>query len=117
MQVYQVGPDVPYDLPEGDDRFEWIVHYYEDGGYDGSGEAVGLNKEDGLLYVKNLGHCSCYGPFDGGMDGADKYEVAKFLEDKDDIMSYDAGKEIKDKVKELLGWKAPVFQDKFSFLE
>lgn len=116
MQVYQVGPDVPYDLPEADDRFEWIVHYYEDGGYDGSGDAVGLNKEDGLLYVKNLSHCSCYGPFDGGMDSGDKHTVESFLGDKDDIFSYDAKDGIKAKVKELLGWKAPVFQDKFNLL-
>jgi hypothetical protein len=116
VKIYQIGPDVPYDLSE-DERFEWIVHYYEDGGYDGSGEAVGLCKDDGLLYVKNLGHCSCYGPMDGGMESGDKYTVEQFLSDKDDIMFYDPGKEMKDKVKELLGWKAPVFQEPFNFLD
>ena len=64
MKIYQVGPDIPYDCPsEEDERFEWLVYWYEDGGYDGSGEAVALGK-DGLLYGFNLGHCSCYGPFD-----------------------------------------------------
>lgn len=117
MKIYQVGPDVPYDLSE-DDRFEWIVHYYEDGGYDGSGEAVGLCKDDGLLYIKNLGHCSCYGPMDGGMESGDKMTVAEFLKDKDDIHSYDARTEIKDKVKELVPpWEAPVFSEKLNLLD
>jgi hypothetical protein len=104
MKIYQVGPDVPYDLWE-DDRFEWIVHWYEEGCYDGSGEAVGLCKDDGLLYIKNLGHCSCYGPMDGGMESGDKMTVEKFLEHKDDIHAYDAGKEVKAKVLELVSGK------------
>lgn len=112
MQIYQVGPDAPYDLVE-DDRFEWCVYWYEDGGYDGSGEAVALCKEDGLLYVKNLGHCSCYGPMDGGLDSGDKITRENFLSEKDDIISYDARKEIKEKVRELI----PVVFDKpFKFL-
>lgn len=101
MKIYQVGPDDPGVGEE--ERFEWIVHWYEIGDYDGSGEAVGLNKEDGLLYIKNLGHCSCYGPFDDGMESGDKMTVAKFLEHKDDIHVFDARKEIKDKVLELVG--------------
>ena len=101
MKIYQVGPDDPYDIQE-DAWFEWVVHWYESGYYDGSGEAVGLNKEDGLLYIKNLGHCSCYGPMDGGMESGDTMTVAKFLEHKDDIHVFDARKEIKDKVLELL---------------
>ena len=118
MKIYQVGPDDP-GIGE-DERFEWVVHWYEEGSYEGSGEAVGLCKEDGLLYVQSLSHCSCYGPADDGMIvgvTADKHAVEKFLEDKDDIMSYDAGKEIKDKVKELVSWAAPVFQEKSSFLD
>lgn len=101
MKIYQVGPDCPYDLQD-DDRFEWVVHWYEDGGYDGSGDAVGLNKEDGLLYIKNLGHCSCYGPLDGGMESGSKCSVAKFLENKDNIHDLDVTDAIKVKVLELL---------------
>ena len=119
MKIYQVGPDVPYDLPgEDNEQFEWVVFWYEDGGYDGSGEAVALCKDDGLLYIKDLGHCSCYGPMDGGMESGDKMTVEKFLEDKDDIHSYDARKEIKDKVSELVSLaNAPVFVEKFMFLD
>lgn len=119
MKIYQVGPDVPYDLPgEDNQQFDWLVFWYEDGGYDGSGDAVALGKEDGLLYVKNLGHCSCYGPMDGGMESGTKYTVEQFLEDKEDIFTYDPRTELKEKVKELLPqWKAPVFSENFAFLE
>jgi len=119
MKIYQVGPDTPYDLPgEDNQRFEWLVYWYEDGGYDGSGEAVAFCKDEGMLYVRNLEHCSCYGPLDGGMESGVKYPVEKFLEEKDDIFTYDARKEIKEKVSELLAsWQPPIFNEAFKFLE
>jgi hypothetical protein len=117
MKIYQVGPDVPYDLPgEDDQRFEWVVFWYEDGGYDGSGEAVGLCKDDGLLYIKDLGHCSCYGPMDGGLESGDKMTVEDFLKHNESVLAYEPKDEIKSKVAELLQWKAPVFFEKFNFL-
>lgn len=104
MKIYQVGPNVPYDLPgEENQDFEWVVFWYEDGGYDGSGEAVGLRKQDGLLYVKNLEHCSCYGPMDGGLESGGLFTVEEFLNHKDNVLDFDARKEIKDKIAELLG--------------
>lgn len=119
MKIYLVGSgDTPYDLPgEDNQQFEWVVVDYHDDGYEGWGEAAALCKEDGLLYVKNLGHCSCYGPLDGGLEAGDKYTVEKFLGDKDDILTYDAGNAVKAKVAELLSCQAPVFQEKFTFLE
>ena len=117
MKIYQVGPDMPYGLPEEDDQqFDWVVFWYEDGGYDGSGEAVALCKDDGLLYIKDLGHCSCYGPMDGGLESGATVTVEKFLEQRDNIHSF-ARTEIEEKVFELLPrWKAPVFTEKFEFL-
>ncbi len=101
MDIYQVGPDMPYGLSE-DQKFAWVVIYYENGGYDGQGEAVALCKDDGLLYIKNLGHCSCYGPMDDGLEAGGTMTVEKFLEDKEDIISYDAKDVVKEKVSELL---------------
>lgn len=106
MKIYQVGPDVlsDWDIEElgGNDRFEWLVHWYLSGSYEGEGEAVALSKDGETLYVKNLGHCSCYGPMDGGMESGDKMTVEKFLEVKENVLDYDCRKEIKDKVFELL---------------
>lgn len=120
MKIYNVGPDEMWDsdMPgEDNQKFEWLVYSYENGSYEGSGEAVALCKEDGLLYVKNLGHCSCYGPMDGGMEAGAKVTIAYFLSQKDNIHSYDAMDEIKEKVRELLPGYAPVFTEKFDLLE
>ena len=38
----------------------WLVYYYEEGDYEGSGFAVW--ESDGKLYYHDMGHCSCYGP-------------------------------------------------------
>lgn len=104
MNIYKIGPDVPRDLPKDDDQFEWLVYHYKIDGYDGYGQAVALCKEDGLLYFKDLYHCSCFDGFDGGMKSGDKYTVASFLKDKDDALSFDALKVVKEKVAELTGW-------------
>lgn len=102
MQVYSVGVD---DLNEYDwanikqDDYQWIVYWYESGSYDGSGEMVALGN-DGAIYYSNLGHCSCYGPLDGGLG---KTTIEEFFKDKDDIWQLDWNQKIKDKVKELIG--------------
>ena len=105
MIFYSVGPDElneSYDTPSDAQEFEWVVYSYERGYYDGSGEAVGLCN-DGLLYRTGLGHCSCYGPMDGAMKNGVGISIDDFLSDKENIHSYDACQEIKDKVRELLG--------------
>lgn len=103
MKIYQVGPDTSYDVPgEETEEYEWLVFWYKDEGYDGHGETVAYCKGDGLLYVKDLSHCSCYSPFDWGMESGVKMTVEAFLKEKDDIHDYDARNEIKDKVRELL---------------
>jgi len=47
-----------------------LIYWYASGSYEGSGEA--LLRKDGLWIYENLGHCSCYGPFDTtpSFDGA-----------------------------------------------
>lgn len=119
VEIYNVGQDVPYDLPDQDERFEWLVYWYEDGGYDGNGECVGYNKEDGMLYTKNLGHCSCYGPFDGWGTDCTKVTPEEFFRDKDSIFDPDNMDVIKKKVAELIPWAVPsgkVFKEKFDLL-
>lgn len=44
-----------------------IVYSYENGGYDGNGLAVYLDT-NGDYHLDELGHCSCYGPFDDGFN-------------------------------------------------
>jgi hypothetical protein len=60
--VYRLGDDA-YDL-RASFEYEWLVYDYGIGDYCGNGTAVALSK-DGKLYMADLGHCSCYGPFDG----------------------------------------------------
>lgn len=102
MRVYQVGPDAVNESElAGNGKFKWIVYWYQSGYYDGEGEAVALST-DNVLYCKGLSHCSCYGPEDGGMLSGDTIPIETFLADKDDIMTYDARKEIKDKVRSIV---------------
>lgn len=106
MNIFNVGQEELSDYELKDlqsDNLLWVVYSYESGSYDGDGQAVGLRINDGMLQVKSLGHCSCYGPTEGGMEDGDLVSVEQFLFDKDDIFSHDARKEIKDKVKELVG--------------
>lgn len=122
VEMFKVGPDElnEWDLNEvkDDPRFEWFVYWYQDGGYDGQGDALALCKEDGLLYYKDLSHCSCYGPMEGWSTGSTKYTVEQFFEDSDSIFAWTVRDEIKAKVTELLPRsKAPVFDEKFEFLK
>lgn len=103
MLKFSVGPDELHEYDWQDIRnqenYQWVVYWYENGGYDGSGEMVALGN-DGTLYYRNLGHCSCYGPCDGDLR---KTTVEEFFKDKDDIWQKDWNQKIKDKVKELIG--------------
>lgn len=106
MLIYNVGVD---ELREWDFRevkaeaYKWIVYDYQDGGYDGSGVAVAYKEENGLLYIKNLGHCSCYGPMDSWETECYVMTVAELLRDKDSVMDFDCKDAIKNKVRELIG--------------
>ena len=48
-------------------RIVWLAYWYESGCYEGSGKAVYLDSL-GTWHQDDLGHCSCYGPFDGGFN-------------------------------------------------
>lgn len=111
MKIYNVGSDElgNWDLKDveaQEDQFEWFVYDYQNGGYDGSGEAVALGK-DGKLHCKNLGHCSCYGPMDGWPYSTEVVAVEDFFKTKDNVLDYDCKDAIKAKVAELLGLSLP----------
>lgn len=65
-----------YDL-QRTDEINILVSKYEEGEYDGSGEAL-LLRDNNVVEYYRLGHCSCYGPFDGGPD--ETYTLEEFLE-------------------------------------
>lgn len=100
-EIYNVGDEECCDV-YADEKFRWIVYVYENYGYEGGGEAVGYNIEDGLLYVQSLSHCSCYGPMDDGFNGATKYTVEEYLRVKDNVLDYESMDCVKKKVHELL---------------
>lgn len=101
-KIYNVGTEVPYDLPT-DDGLQWLVYLYEDyDGYSGGGQAVALTI-DGTVLVKDLGHCSCYGPFDCWETSSQKITVEELLREKDDVHDIIIKEEIMSKAKELLG--------------
>lgn len=106
MKIYNVGKVelCEYDFSEIKDqiKYEWMVYWYDQDGYDGSGEAVALGK-DGVLYCKNLGHCSCYGPMESWETGCSQLTVEEFFRDKDSIFDYDCKEAIKKEVRSLLG--------------
>lgn len=121
VTIYNVGPDeliYEYDEMVKDERYEWIVYWYQTGDYDGSGEAAMYGK-DGKLYTRGLGHCSCYGPLDGwATDQPVAVEPEKFFADKDSIWDHDCKDAIKQKVGELLAAlpSGKVFGEPFDFL-
>ena len=47
-------------------HWKWCVYNYQSGSWDGSGYLVACDNQD-MLYECSLGHCSCYGPGDGGV--------------------------------------------------
>ena len=69
MTIFELGPEMvepgQADLPDGS---PWLVYWYRSGDYDGDGQAV-ASLPDGHLVEASLGHCSCYGPWEGGWSG------------------------------------------------
>lgn len=101
MLVFSVGPDeLPeYELPNVED-YIWLVYWYENYGYEGSGEAVALDKEGHLQYSR-LEHCSCYGAMEG-FPCKTFMTVEEFFAPKENIHDVDFMDEIKEKVKLLM---------------
>ena len=104
MKVYCLN-DEAYGYDDGGDQYQWMAYWYESEPYEGSGEAVALGK-DGFLYIANLGHCSCYGPFEDHWDNTpaswDKVSVEDFLGGLDSVHGHVSYAELEAKVAELL---------------
>lgn len=100
MKVYDLCcPFHDYELKQiGLETYEWLVHWYDGGCYEGSGEAVGY--KDGNLYIYNLSHCSCYGPLEGSPTIV---SVEKYKAELDDVLgACQFRKEVAEKIQELL---------------
>lgn len=84
MQVYDLK-DSPYDVGSvNQNDYYFLVTDYEEGYYDGNGEAIAFGK-DGKLYFSNLGHCSCYGPLDEFPNGG-SLSVEEFIEQGSSVL-------------------------------
>lgn len=103
MKIYNVGPDelCDWDLEQVGEGYDWLVYWYEVGCYDGDGEAVALRK-DGMVEIKCLGHCSCYGPMDDWATGISEVSLEELLRDKDSVHDIAVREEIMSKVRELV---------------
>lgn len=107
MQEFQVGPDDPGVCQ--DERFSWVVHHYTIGDYCGDGEAVAFCKETGLLHIHYLGHCSCYGPLEDGLNGGQTMTVEDFLANQQEtIFDYEPNGLVMSMVRSLLLNNKPV---------
>ncbi|MFA5572276.1 MAG: hypothetical protein WDA42_04150 [Candidatus Bathyarchaeia archaeon] len=98
MEVYNIGPDDVGELPDGTD-IRWIVYWYESYGYDGLGQAVILWLDDSVT-IQDLGHCSCYGPFESM--GKDNTTLADILRKNDNIHDLNIREDIMLKIRKLL---------------
>lgn len=110
MRIFQVGRDAlqEWEWAIKEDDYEWFVYDYEDagyGGYDGYGQAVALRR-DGVVVVKSLDHCSCYGPMDCWETSSYKVTVEEFLREKDSIHDIRCSDAIMSKAKELFSGMA-----------
>jgi len=74
MHVFSLGPDEydPDNLPK--DRI-WVVYWYEEGYYDGSGIAM-IKYLDGTFDWHCMGHCSCYGGWEEYIEAHMTFEEA-----------------------------------------
>ena len=82
-KIVSVGPDETVYASDWDlTDVSWIVYWYENGGYDGTGVAVAKHV-DGRYSETNLGHCSCYGPLDRGFDYVERKRIVQIAELRD----------------------------------
>ena len=80
------------------ESFDWIVHNYKIGDWCGDGCAAAL--KDSILYIYNLGHCSCYGPFEFGY--FDSFSIQEFLYSEDIFTGIINDDKVRNKVMELV---------------
>lgn len=67
MKIIAVGDEYDPSEYEVPPNTEWIIYEYSRGAWEGSGIAY-CKTMDGKYWTRSLGHCSCYGAWDGGND-------------------------------------------------
>jgi len=109
MKIYSVGPTDDCVVEEtikysgkNPTEVEFVVYWYEAGSYEGSGTAY-LKDTEGNWWTKNLGHCSCYGPWDSDGNGWNAISYEEMMNVYLSNESYNLGesKSIRDKILEL----------------
>lgn len=102
MDIYCLHDEVQtYHQPKDEEsKYRWLVYWYEGDSYDGRGEGVALGY-DGLLYVYPLGHCSCWGPFDGFGCHSGGITIDQYFEGEDEVTD-NHSQEVREVVKKLL---------------
>lgn len=103
MEIYKVGRDElsQFDFENLPKDMLWFVYNYEVYGYEGGGQGVGF--KDGLLWIYNLGHCSCYEPLETNWSKRSQFitlTINQFL--SPDILNGEYESGIYSKCKELL---------------
>lgn len=78
MKIYSVGVDKTDDYGFVPDKTIWMVYWYSQGDWEGSGSAYAKDS-DGNYWFLNLGHCSCYGAFDSSEKHWEKLQSKKEL--------------------------------------
>jgi hypothetical protein len=93
MKEFHFGDD-----PRGYDA-QIVVTDYECGSWEGSGSALTL-ENDGTVRLHNLGHCSCYGPWENSFD--EWANLDALIEDSKSVLCT-VSQEMLDKLLELAG--------------
>jgi len=117
-KFYSVGPDELTDEDQvalSGGQYDWVVYWYENYGYDGSGEAVGLLDGRRVLEIFDLGHCSCYGPLEDWQYGKWRVvSVREFMASREEVLCHWERLEVSRKVVELLEASVPGVPDPVS---
>lgn len=103
--IYNVGPDEMYE--SGCEGLVWVVAWYEQGSYEGSGEAISF---DGEKYREHgLSHCSCYGTEDGMSDRSNVIDIQDVI--GENVINQPCRTEIVKKVREVMDYAFEVEPD------
>lgn len=106
MKIYNIGPTEleDYELENIDQsKYQWLVYWYKYECWEGDGSVAALGI-DNKLYFWNIGHCSCYGPFEEFLGNKNDPNIITIEQLKTDIDSihYSYNYEVTNKVLELL---------------
>lgn len=113
MQIHKLGPSECPITTHRDD-FDWCIYWYNyvEDEYYGEGTSITYCSKENQLYVRDLGHCSCFGPMDNdfieanvGIEFAEKITPEEYLSkppNQKEVFTESCEILLYNKVKELL---------------